>query len=66
MSLYAKSGDLKTARQVFDKMPERSVVAWNSMISGYEQNGLANEAVDLFYRMRKASVEPDSATLVLL
>ncbi|XP_061358645.1 pentatricopeptide repeat-containing protein At2g33760 [Gastrolobium bilobum] len=64
IALYAKSSALGIARKVFDKMPQRSVVAWNSMISGYEQNGLANEAVVLFHKMRELGVDPDSATFV--
>ncbi|GAA0149928.1 hypothetical protein LIER_08981 [Lithospermum erythrorhizon] len=34
-------GDLRVARKVFDEMPDKSVVVWNEMISGYEQNGFA-------------------------
>ncbi|MED6139005.1 hypothetical protein PIB30_079817, partial [Stylosanthes scabra] len=43
--LYPKYGALGVARRVFDEMTDRSVVAWNSIISGYEQNGAANEAL---------------------
>ncbi|KAJ9550591.1 hypothetical protein OSB04_014636 [Centaurea solstitialis] len=32
---YFDNGLLKQARQVFDEMPERDVVAWTAMISGY-------------------------------
>ncbi|KAL8127892.1 hypothetical protein AgCh_014730 [Apium graveolens] len=53
------------AKKVFDGMLERSVVAWNSMISGYEQFGYATEAVALFCRMRDLGVEFNSATFVL-
>ncbi|KAF6155829.1 hypothetical protein GIB67_039160 [Kingdonia uniflora] len=62
---YSKLGDLSAARTVFDLMPERSVVAWNSMISGYEQNGFAKEAIDVFYLMtREVGMDPDSTTMV--
>ncbi|XP_065870539.1 pentatricopeptide repeat-containing protein At2g33760 isoform X2 [Euphorbia lathyris] len=64
VTFYAKSGDLSNARKVFDKMPEQNVVAWNSMISGYEQNGCGKEAITLFERMREVSTGPDSTTLV--
>lgn len=64
VAFYAKSGDLCVSRIVFDKMPERSVVAWNSMISGFEQNGFSREAIGLFYQMREWGVEPDSTTFV--
>lgn len=32
---YVQSGELVLARQLFDEMPERDVVSWNVMISGY-------------------------------
>ncbi|XP_057949793.1 pentatricopeptide repeat-containing protein At2g33760 [Malania oleifera] len=64
VTFYAKSDDLVSARKVFDRMPKRTVVAWNSMISGYEQNGFAREAVGLFKGMQKLGAEPDSATFV--
>ncbi|KAF5180223.1 Pentatricopeptide repeat-containing protein [Thalictrum thalictroides] len=64
ITFYAKSGDLGIARLVFDRMPVRTIVAWNSMISGYEQNGFGKEAVEVFYQMQRMGVEPDSATLV--
>ncbi|KAH7841709.1 hypothetical protein Vadar_033278 [Vaccinium darrowii] len=64
VAFYAKCGDLRRARKVFDEMNDRTVVAWNSMISGYEQNGFSEEAIGLFHRMRDSGVEFDLATLV--
>lgn len=64
VSFYAKIGELRFARKMFDEMPQRSIVAWNSMISGYEQNGFADEAIKLFCEMRELGVQFDSATLV--
>lgn len=66
VAFYGKSGDLGNARKVFDKMPVRSIVAWNSMISGYEQNGYGKNAITLFKKMREAGIEPDSTTFVSL
>ncbi|KAL5715513.1 hypothetical protein ACHQM5_017323 [Ranunculus cassubicifolius] len=64
VTFYAKSGDLGVAKMVFDQMPERTVIAWNSMISGYEQNGFGKEAIEVFNQMRRVGMEPDSTTLV--
>ncbi|BAT73730.1 hypothetical protein LR48_Vigan01g060000 [Vigna angularis] len=64
VTFYAKSCKPRVARKVFDEMPHRNIVAWNSMISGYEQNGLSREAVEVFNKMRETNVEPDSATFV--
>lgn len=66
VSFYAKSSELIIARNVFDRMRNRTIVAWNSMISGYEQNGFSNEAVEFFYHMQSLGIEPDSATLVII
>ncbi|KAK8933797.1 Pentatricopeptide repeat-containing protein [Platanthera zijinensis] len=63
---YSKNGSLDVARKVFDRMPDRSVVSWNSMISGYEQNGLAGSAITVFNLMTKEEMEPDSATLAIV
>ncbi|KAH9678887.1 hypothetical protein WN943_027550 [Citrus x changshan-huyou] len=48
LDMYAKCGQLKTARKVFDEMPERNVVSWTGMIYGYAQSGETGEALSLF------------------
>jgi len=51
--MNAKCGmwNVEKARLVFDMMVEREVTLWNSMLSGYTQNGQAIEAL-LFFLMR--------------
>ncbi|XP_022150778.1 putative pentatricopeptide repeat-containing protein At3g05240 [Momordica charantia] len=62
IDMYAKCGKLVTARNLFDKMPQRNLVAWNSMISGYSQYGRGAEALSLFIDMGVARFVPDKAT----
>lgn len=66
IALYAKAGDMKVAKKVFDEMPQRTIVAWNSLISGYEQNGFPAESIGLFHQMLESGFQPDSATTVSL
>ncbi|CAJ1963830.1 unnamed protein product [Sphenostylis stenocarpa] len=61
---HAKMRNLKTARKYFDLMPEKSVVSWNAMLSGYAQSGAAQEAVRLFSDMLNSGNEPDETTWV--
>lgn len=62
---YVGIGDFEAARRLFDAMPERSVVSWNSMISGFAQSGLYKEAIELFRDMQVAEEEcPNYVTLV--
>jgi pentatricopeptide repeat protein len=52
--LYSKCGQLAVARKLFYAIRNRSVVAWNAMISGYEQNGLAQHAIEVYKNMQMA------------
>eukprot|EP01018_Ginkgo_biloba_P032972 Gb_02573 [translate_table: standard] len=56
VDMYAKCGSIKKARDIFDKMPQRDTVSWNTMIAGYIQNGQVNEAVKLFQEMPTPNV----------
>uniref|UniRef100_A0A0D9WSA6 Potassium transporter n=1 Tax=Leersia perrieri TaxID=77586 RepID=A0A0D9WSA6_9ORYZ len=59
---YVKIGELGVARKVFDGMPQRSVVAWNAMISGCARGGEEAEAVEMFGAMRAVGIRPDQFT----
>jgi pentatricopeptide repeat protein len=61
-SLCAR-GAVREARTVFDEMPDRDVVAWTAMLSGYASNGRYREALGLFRRMAAAGVAPNEFTL---
>eukprot|EP01018_Ginkgo_biloba_P030118 Gb_39456 [translate_table: standard] len=39
IDMYAKSGAIEFACQVFNSMPERDAVSWNAMIAGYGMHG---------------------------
>ncbi|KAL4591773.1 hypothetical protein LXL04_004744 [Taraxacum kok-saghyz] len=48
LNMYFKCNESDLALQLFDEMPERNVVSWNSLISGYIHLGqypLAKEAI---------------------
>lgn len=66
VDMYSKMGDLKSAREVFDKMPKRDVVAWNAMIAGLSQSEDPREAVDLFRSMQLSGLQPSSVSLLNL
>lgn len=64
MDAYAKSGEVGLSRKVFDDMPERDDVSWNSMVAVYAQSGLSVEALDVFHGMvRDSDVHYNAVTL---
>lgn len=64
LSMYSRCGSIECARNVFDEIEQRSLITWNAMISGYSQNGLCTEVLDLFRHMQSSGVFPDEVTLV--
>ncbi|KAH6780651.1 hypothetical protein C2S52_011888 [Perilla frutescens var. hirtella] len=59
---YAEFGDISMARKLFDEMPHRNIVTYNSMISCYGRDGLLREALELFSQMRKCGLKPTQFT----
>eukprot|EP01018_Ginkgo_biloba_P015301 Gb_10775 [translate_table: standard] len=59
VDMYARCGTLEHARNVFDKMSQRDVVLWNTMIAGYAHNGQGDEASRLLGQMEFLGMKPD-------
>ncbi|KAJ7949419.1 Pentatricopeptide repeat-containing protein [Quillaja saponaria] len=64
VNMYAKCRRIDEAYKMFDRMPEKDLVSWNTVIGGFAQNGFANKALELVQQMQKAGQKPDSITLV--
>ncbi|XP_055812292.1 putative pentatricopeptide repeat-containing protein At3g08820 [Solanum dulcamara] len=61
---YARCGFLDDAHQVFDDIPEKNVVSWTAIMTGYIDFGKFKEAIGLFRRSLEMGLSPDSFTLV--
>ncbi|XVF13841.1 hypothetical protein REPUB_Repub09cG0003200 [Reevesia pubescens] len=48
IDMYSKCGQLRDARILFDQIPQRNIVSWTSMITGYVQNNNAHQSLLLF------------------
>lgn len=62
LNMYLNCGDVEFARKVFDKMPERNVVSWNSLVSGYTRLGLYRNALTVFREARNWELKLDKFT----
>ncbi|GLJ11945.1 hypothetical protein SUGI_0180720 [Cryptomeria japonica] len=62
VTVYVKLGSLSDARHVFDEIPERNLVSWTAMIGGYARYGSGEEALELFYRMKRLGLKPNEIT----
>ncbi|WCJ37285.1 Pentatricopeptide repeat-containing protein At5g16860 [Euphorbia peplus] len=59
VDLYAKCGMMNEANKVFERMQEKDVVSWNSMVTGYSQIGRFEDALGLFKKMRTEKIDLD-------
>lgn len=66
MDMYIKSGDVGSARSIFDKIARRDVVTWNTMFAGYVHHNQPEEALQLFHQMENEGTEPNQTTYVTL
>lgn len=68
MYMYGKCRLVGGALKVFDRMPQRNLVTWNTMLGVFSENKLSNKVIDLFVEMLdigcKEEIRPDEATLV--
>ncbi|KAK7399581.1 hypothetical protein VNO78_10766 [Psophocarpus tetragonolobus] len=51
IAALSRAGNVDAARKLFDKMPTKDVVTWNSMLSAYWQNGLLQHSKSFFDSM---------------
>ncbi|CAL8997242.1 unnamed protein product [Prunus brigantina] len=59
IDFYANCGDFGFALSVFDAMRERDVVSWTALVSAFMNEGLFEEAIEVFKSMQLNGVKPD-------
>lgn len=59
LNMYAKCGYLDHALKLFDTMPQRNIVSWTAMITGFSQNLRLPEALETFCQMQNAGESPN-------
>ncbi|XP_027151223.1 pentatricopeptide repeat-containing protein At2g03380, mitochondrial [Coffea eugenioides] len=59
LNFYAKCGDAKSARAIFDRMVEKSRVTWSAMIGGYGMQGDFNNSLAILNDMMGENLEPN-------
>ncbi|XP_010545545.1 PREDICTED: pentatricopeptide repeat-containing protein At5g27110-like [Tarenaya hassleriana] len=63
VDMYGKCGCLEMAREIFEHMPRKNVVAWNLMIQGYAPRGDSQSCIVLLNRMVIEETRPSETTL---
>ncbi|GAB2223710.1 hypothetical protein Droror1_Dr00004450 [Drosera rotundifolia] len=66
LRLYSLNGDIVSARNLFDEMPERTVFLWNSMIRAYARVNEMGSVFGLVRAMMGSETMPDNYTFACL
>ncbi|KAJ9174123.1 hypothetical protein P3X46_017186 [Hevea brasiliensis] len=68
IAMYGKCGLVDGAVKVFDYMPVRNLISWNSMICGFSENGFSVDSLNLLVEMLvgEQGLAPDVATMVTI
>ncbi|XP_021288255.1 pentatricopeptide repeat-containing protein At3g13880 isoform X2 [Herrania umbratica] len=67
LDMYAKKGEVNSAIKIFETMPDRNIVMYNAMISGFiEAESVSkecpNEACSLFSELKRQGLKPSKFT----
>lgn len=66
LQMYAKFGMVGSARNIFDHIGSKDIIAWNAMISAHAQSRLPFNAVGTFTQMLYMNMKPNESSLVSL
>ncbi|KAL2935980.1 hypothetical protein RDABS01_019098 [Bienertia sinuspersici] len=64
IDMYAKCGRIDYATRVFNRIPNRDVHNFTSMISGFSIHGLGKESMRVFSEMLAEGVKPNDITML--
>ncbi|KAJ1261604.1 hypothetical protein BS78_09G043000 [Paspalum vaginatum] len=66
INMYSKCGELQESIQVFDGMPSKNTISWNSIISAFARHGHGSEVFWLFESMKADGAKPTDVTFLSL
>lgn len=66
LNMYVRCGGISAARNCFDGMETKDVIAWTSMIEGYGTHGFGLQALESFIRMVDEGIKPNGITFLSL
>ncbi|KDP36860.1 hypothetical protein JCGZ_08151 [Jatropha curcas] len=65
VSAYVRLECKEDAKKLFDELPDKDLVSWNSLISGFSRKGDLGNCINAFYRIRlETDMKLNGATLL--
>ncbi|VAH43425.1 unnamed protein product [Triticum turgidum subsp. durum] len=64
IDFYSRQGFIREAGTVFELIPKKDLVIWNSVVAAYCVNGDTDSALCAFRALQKAGFKPDHVTVI--
>jgi pentatricopeptide repeat protein len=64
ISMYTRLELFTYAMTLFNRMQNKDVVVWNTLINGFTKYGDPHLALEMFHRLQLSEIQPDSGTMV--
>ncbi|CAI9287251.1 unnamed protein product [Lactuca saligna] len=64
VDMYFKCGNMKNARECFDRMSQHDVVSWSIVIGGYGSHGEGEKALKMFSEFLETGIQPNHVTFL--
>lgn len=59
ITVYCNCGRIENAKWIFNTMPKKTRISWNSILVGLAQNACPSDALDAFCKMNKLDMKMD-------
>lgn len=66
VSMYSKCGNITDAYRIFTYITDPNVISFNSIITGFAQNGFGEEAISIYEKMQREGYEPNHVTFLAI
>ncbi|KAG8386122.1 hypothetical protein BUALT_Bualt03G0116200 [Buddleja alternifolia] len=65
IDMYSKCGDMISPMRLFDRLHKKDTITWNSIITGFAQNGHGEASLGMFEKMvQENDVRPNDVTFI--
>ncbi|KAE8696669.1 putative Tetratricopeptide repeat (TPR)-like superfamily protein [Hibiscus syriacus] len=65
LAMYCKCEAMADAESVFERIPQRNIISWTTIINGLYQHEVFEKAMRQFYLMRESGIEPNEYTFTI-
>ncbi|KAL8225001.1 hypothetical protein R6Q57_017558 [Mikania cordata] len=66
IDMFAKCGDIESSKSVFNRMTNKCIITWTTMVSSLAVHGMCKEALALFNKMCDQGTKPNDVMFIVV